>query len=417
MKLRKRNVLLLLVATMIIGLASVTPASSQTSASTSTLNGGGVLRLRLGATDQWKFQPTAGSSTAEEAQAISPGTGCGLTAASLSGSLAKLTATNGSVGFVSDSLGVRGPGEGTGQPCGRIDGSQTLTLELGSRFTNPTSGPKRAMDFAEIDIEAKFNAAFRITGTLGSTSKTETYDTMGSDSGPDSGDLDNYRIRFPKTGKSLFTKLTFSVISGGISVEGGADGTPPCDAADSPECTPAGSLGQALGGTTDSLFHLVQYDRTLNCGETETQPGGTTAPSNTLERLPNDGGPACDAVAIDLDASIEGSEQLVSLRKDLGDQVAQFFWTVTWTPEDTTLPVKVTQFDFGSGYQPIQWCLADGGDTGTFPDRPPTANPNDPSTAVDPWCLTSQHSDLGSSSGKLTVKETYFGVGDPGAKR
>jgi hypothetical protein len=420
-KFRKRNVLLLLATTMIFGLASVTPASSQTSASTSTLNSGGVLRLRLGATDQWKFQPTPGIATDEETQGISSGSGCGLTAASLTGSLAKLTATNGSVGFVSDSLGVRGAGEGTGQPCGRIDGSQTLTLELGSRFTNPTSGPKRAMDFAEIDVEAKFNAKFQIAAWFGSTpvGSPVIYDTMGSDSGPDSRDLDNYRIRFPKTGKSLFTKLTFSVISGGISVEGGSDGTQACDSTVANECLADGSFGETIlegqppTPTKDSLFHLVQYDTLLNCNDPAFTQGGGAIPLNSLERKNNEDGTCDGAVPIDLDASIEGSEQLVSLRKDLGDQAAQFFWTVTWTPEGKTLPVKVTKFDFGdgTGYRNIQWCLADDAvgapDSDTFPELP----------SNDPWCLTSQHSDLDALSGKLTVKETYFGLGDPGAKR
>lgn len=424
MKFRKRHVLFLLSATVIFGLASITPASSQTSASTSTLSDGGVLRLKLGATDEWRFQPTAGDLSDNTTQSVTSAGGCGLNAASLNGPLVKLTAENGSVGFVADGFGVRGTGEGTGQPCGRIDGNQKLSVELGSKFT-PATGTKRIADFAEIDIEGKFDARFTITGTFGSSTKTESYDTAagGSDSGPDSGDGDNFRIRFPKTGKFLFSKLTFAPTSGAVSVEGGADGTRACTTQDSSECTfpvatgTTGSLGQQLG-TMDSLFHLIKFDRTLNCGESETQSGGTTVPTNTLERLANDGGPDCAAVPIDLDASIAGSDQLVSLRKDLtGQATAQFSWTVTWTPEVTTLPVKVTQFDFGAGYQAIQWCLADDGDADSFPERPPTASTDDDPSAVDPWCLTSQHSDLDNATGKITVKEIYFGIGDPGAKR
>jgi hypothetical protein len=399
-KLRKRNVLLLLVATMIFGFASVTPASSQTSASTSTLKDG-VLRLHLGAGDQFIWQSPPGSTTGQITQGIAPSGACGLTLQSTTPAGADLVSltpspNNASVGFVSDAIGVKATGEGTGQPCGRIDGNQKLTLSLSSRIAPTTGATKQAADYAELDIEGKFGAAFTIKGSLnGGTPLPQTYDTMGSDSGPDSGDGDNYRIRFPKTGRFLFDTLEFSVTSGAISLEGGADSTAP------------DSLGVTLEGTSDSLIHVVQYDRTLNCGETETQTGDGV-PTNSLERLANESG-TCTAVPIDLDARIEGSEQLVSLRKDLMGQAAQFFWTVTWTPEDKTLPVKVTQFDFGdgTGYRDIKWCLADDADGDTFPELPPN----------DPWCLTSQHSDLGHASGKLTVKETYFGLGDPGAKR
>jgi hypothetical protein len=410
-KLRKRNVLLLLAATMIFGLASVTPASSQTSASTSTLKDG-VLRLHLGAGDHFKWQTPPGADNADTiTQGILPSGSCGLTLQSpvpAGPNIVALTATPGSssVGFVSDAIGVRGAGEGTGQPCGRIDGTQKLTLDLLSRIAPTTGSTKRAADFAELDIEGKFGAAFTIKGSLnGGTPLTQTYDTMGSDSGPDSGDGDNYRIRFPKTGRFLFNTLEFSVTSGAISLEGGADGTAP------------DSLGVTLGGTSDSLIHVVQYDRTLNCGETELQTGDGV-PTNSLERVANESG-TCAAVPIELDASVVGSEQLVSLRKDLMGQAAQFFWTVTWTPEGKTLPVKVTQFDFGdgTGYRNIQWCLVDDTDGDTFPELPPTASTTDPASAKDPWCLTSQHSDLDAASGKLTVKETYFGLGDPGAKR
>lgn len=428
MKLRKRNVLLLLVATMMFGLASITPASSQTSASTSTLTDG-VLRLQLGATDHFKWQTPPGANNGDTiTQTIGSGASCGLTLDSPDPAGANIvgfspTPTNANVGFVSDAIGVRGAGEGTGQPCGRIDGNQKLTLDLLSRIAPTTGSTKRAADFAELDIEGKFGAVFTITGSLGASTYSETYDSSGPDSGPDSADGDNFRTRFPSAGRFLFNRLVFSVSSGAISLEGGADGTPACSTAEGGDCELTGSLGQTLGGTRDSLIHVVQYDRTLNCGLSETQTG-EGEPTNTLERVNNETG-ACTAVPIDLDASVVGSQQLVSLRKDLMGQAAQFFWSVTWTPEDKTLPVKVTQFDFGDGvYRDIQWCLADDGDGDAYPELPPTASTADPAGAKDPWCLTSQHADedqdLGAGynfTGKISVKETYFGLGDPGAKR
>ena len=423
MKLRKRNIVVLLVPAVILCLLWIAPTATADSASTSTLNDGGVLRLKLGTTDEWRFQPTAGSTASNQTQSVAPGSGCGLNAASLTGALAKLTADNGSVGFVSDSLGVRGAGEGTGTPCGRIDGSQKLNVELGTAFTSPSSGSKRVADFAELDIEGKFNAVFTITGSFGSSTRTEVYDTTsgGSDSGPDSGDGDNFRIRFPHTGKFLFTKLTIAVTSGGASLEGGSDGTMPgtygSTILDGPGVPPT--------ATTDSLFHLIKYDTALACGSTETQTG-SGVPTNSLQRVENEGSANCTGsspVLIDLEAFPSGpdcsTDQCVSLRKDLMGQTAQFFWTVTWTPEETSLPVNVTQFDFGdgSGFRDIQWCLADDGDTDSYPELPPTASQDDPPGAVDPWCLTSQHSDLGAGTGQLTVRETYFGLGDPGARR
>jgi hypothetical protein len=423
-KLRKRNVLLLLVASTIFGLASVTPASSQTSASTSTLKDG-VLRLHLGAgpDDRFIWQSPPGSTAGQITQGIAPSGLCGLQLQAPDPAGADLVSlspspNNASVGFVSDGIGVRTSGEGTG-PCGRIDGNQKLTLQLSSRIAPTTGVTKAAADFAELDMEGKFNAIFTIKGSLnGGTSLTQTYNTMGGDSGPDSGDGDNYRVRFPKTGRFLFNSLEISVSSGAVSLEGGADGTQPCDSTLANECLADGSLGETLDETTDSLIHVVQYDTLLNCNDPAFVQGGGTIPENSLLRVNNESG-TCTAVPIDLDASISGSEQLVSLRKDLMGQQAQFFWTVTWTPEDKTLPVKVTQFDFGdgTGYRNIQWCLADDGDDDSFPELPFTASTSDPANAKDPWCLTSQHSDLGHGSGKLTVKETYFGLGDPGAKR
>jgi hypothetical protein len=424
-KLLKRNALFLLVATTIFGLASVTPASSQTSASTSTLKDG-VLRLHLGAgpDDRFIWQSPPGSSTGQITQGIVPSGLCGLQLQAPDPAGADLVGlspspNNAAVGFVSDGIGVRASGEGTG-PCGRIDGNQKLTLSLSSRIAPTTGATKAAADFAELDIEGKFSAIFTIKGSLnGGTPLAQTYNTMGGDSGPDSGDGDNYRVRFPKTGRFLFNSLEISVSSGAVSLEGGADGTQPCDSTLANECLADGSLGETLE-TSDSLIHVVQYDRTLACGESETQTSAGE-PTNTLERVNNEGSATCNGstpVPIDLDASVDGSDQLVSLRKDLLGQTAQFFWTVTWTPEDETLPVKVTQFDFGDGvYRDIQWCLADDADGDTYPELPLTASTTDPASAKDPWCLTSQHSDLGHGSGKLTVMETYFGLGDPGAKR
>src|SRR4029450_4375331 len=65
---------------------------------------------------------------------------------------------------------------------------------------------------------------------------------------------------------------------------------------------PTFSLGaQKLGGTTDTLFHLIDADGILACGDTVTQGGsGGTTPASSLERLDNDSG-SCVPIPYNLD--------------------------------------------------------------------------------------------------------------------
>jgi hypothetical protein len=402
-------------------LGTVQAASAQTSASTSALPDAGVLRLRLGAEDHLRFEPTTGSPST---QSISASGSCRLQLGSPA--LAAFSATPGGAfpGFFDDGIGVRGSGEGGGQPCGRIDPGQSLTLNLvqgsGSVLEDTF------IDFAEIDLEGKFGATVRIDGyfvegTSATLVKRETYSTGGPDSGPDSADGDNFRVRFPKTGETAVNRLVFSIIgsTGGASLEGGADGTAPCSGSDASSAGCADfSLGQALG-TTDTLFHLTEVDTFLDCGDTETQPGDGV-PTNSLERLNNRNGD-CTPIPINLDAFVEGTpgvdlRQFIVLQKDLLGQAAQFYWTVTWEPETGTYMEDETQFDFGNGYQDLQLCLADANNDG-FPELPPTADTGDPASAVDPWCVVETSTELQISTGLVVVTETYYGFGDPGGRR
>jgi hypothetical protein len=384
----------------IIALVLIQPPSAIGQTSTGGLRDGGVLRLRLGATDHLRWEPTAGSATGAVTQPINVSGACGLSLGA--GSLGSFTATGGSVGFVDDGIGVRGPGEGSGQPCGRIDGSQALTFQLGSGLTG------RVADYLEADIEGKFNASFRIRAWLGSTEVTpadSTYSTMGPDSGPDSGDGDNFRVRFPKAGKVLFDKLTFTVLSGGVSLEGGADGTAPCSAADFAACGTF-SLGQSLG-TTDTLFHLVKSDGTLNCGASATEPsGGSNEPSIQFFRLDNIGGGACTPIPYDLE-TLSGE---VDILKDLLGQQAQFRAVITWPATTEDYPVQASTIDYGAGPVTLEWCLADGtnGPADGFPDLPSGGHF---------YCLEKQEATDGLSTGLVTVKETLYGQLDPVIKR
>jgi hypothetical protein len=443
--------LIVLGATVAIIVGTLTPASAQSSgASTSTIHEAGVLRLRLGAQDHFRFQVPAPSPPGHyidttplpTTQSLTIQSGCRLAATS---GLAELSASGGQgqVGFFGDSLGVReGP---SGQPCGQIDSpNQLLALKLGTGLAG------KAIDFAEIDIEGKFNAKLEVNGysidaadSCSSPAPTqlvasEMYDlTIGSDSGPDSGDGDNYRLRFPKLAedeagnpvavKTAANCITFKATAGAVSLEGGSDGTQPCDTADG--CIEP-SLGQTIDDTaagaptftTDSLFHLIEADGVLDCGDdpvSQTNGGITT----TVARLDNVGGAPCTPVPYNLDSSQgpegcdpddEGFLQCIFLQKDLDEQQAQFFWKVEWAPEEGSYMEEPTQFDFGTGtFVPLQLC---GESTGPV-ENPPAGFPTFyPTPSSDPWCAVNTQTEL-QPDGQVVVTEIFFGVADPTGRR
>jgi len=415
-KVSKVRVSLALTAAVMTVMVLIQP--QQAVGQTSTVGGlrdGGVLRLRLGPTDHFKWQPTAGSNTLAQTQTISSSGACG---ASLTGpNLVGLSASGGSVGFVADGFGVRGSGEGSGQPCGRVDGSQKLSVQLGSVLAN------RAIDFAELDIEGKFDAAFTIQASLGgSPVGSASYATTGSDSGPDSGDGDNFRVRFPKTGRMLFDKLTFSPTSGAISLEGGGDGTQPCDSTVASECLADDSLGETIDGgspTTDSLFHLVKLDGLLDCDDPAVNEpsGGAGEPAITLVRLNNIGGAACTPIPYDLE-TLTGQ---VDILKDLLGQDAQFRAVIAWPAREETYPLQASTIDYDGpgGDAPVQleWCLADGTRDFNGDEEPddPDGFPDPPAGAF--YCLEKQEAIDGLTTGLVTVKETLYGQLDPSIRR
>jgi hypothetical protein len=232
---------------------------------------------------------------------------------------------------------------------------------------------------------------------------------MGSDSGPDSGDNDNYRIRFPKTGKLLFDKLTIAVTTGGASLEGGADGTEACDATVANECLADGSLGATIDGgspTSDSLIHLIKTDGMITCGGSATEPSGASdEPVLQFFRLDNIGGGTCTPIPYDLE-TLTGQ---VDILKDLLGQQAQFRVVITWPATTEGYPVQASTIDYGDGPVPLEWCLADGTNDASdgFPDLPPGQA----------YCLEKQESTDSLSTGLVTVKETLYGQLDPTIKR
>lgn len=426
-----------------------TPATAQ-QGGTGGLANGGVLLLHLGSSgeapqDYFAFKAPndlGGYASISDRQSIGNGSGCRIALGAITGAtdpLVTFTPTGGSnpnTGFVSDGIGVVSSGEGNGQPCGRFDKppGQTLTMTLGSALGG------KVIDYAEIDVELKFGATVRVTGLLNGTpvGTSETYSSVGSDSGPDSTDGDNYRIRFPKSGTTLVNQLKFEIdTTGGASLEGGADGTDACDPTDEAEC--GGSVGFSLGqtltttgdpevGTEDSLFHLIEADGILDCpsgqGSSEASEEDPGVGESTLSRQENVGGAACTPIPYNLESGegatagcTLGSPQCILLQKDLLDQNPQFIWKVTWNPESTDYPESPTEFDFDldGTFQALQPCLADT-DGDDLPQLPPTLAEGD-DDAVDPWCIMDTFVDFDPETGQNTVTEWYFGGGDPGGRR
>lgn len=420
--------------------------------STGPLANGGVLRLHLGSSgtspqDYFALQLPDGSggyvSSFAKTQSVGNGQGCKIALGTVSGAtdpLVSFTPAGGSnpnTGFVSDAIGVVSSGEGNGQPCGRLDSppGQTLALDLGTGLTG------KVIDYAEIDVELKFSATVTVKGYLNGVQVggTAEYGSSGSDSGPDSADGDNYRIRFPKllpgcgACTTTVNRLVFGIkTTGGVSLEGGADGTQSCDITDPFECGGGTSdfnysLGQTLG-TGDSLFHLVDADGILDCpsgpGTDQASEQNPGVVESTLYRQENVGGAACTPIPYNLESGEgayancdPGSPQCILLQKDLLGQNTQFIWKVTWNPESTDYPETATEFDFDldGTFQALQPCLADT-DGDHLPQLPPTLDPGD-GGALDPWCIMDTFVDFNPDTGQNTVTEWYFGGGDPGGKR
>jgi hypothetical protein len=352
---------------------------------------GGVVRLHLGASDYFRFDaPNGAGGYTAGAPAPITSSNCLATTSGVM-TLSPIPAT-GKVGLVSDSIGVKGKGEGTGQPCGRADGpDQGLVVKLAASL-----GGKK-IDYAELDLEGKFDVVVRIDLYLNGTKVGTTAQGFGvhSDSGPDSADGDNQRS-YVSTGTGVvFDELRLSVDpstpTGAFSLEGGSDGT----------AAQPGGLG-ALLGTTDSLFHLVDGEGILGCNDPSVTSGGTDTPQVKLTRLSNQLGTEADCKKIPY--SLIVSRGQIDLSKDLGDQaqyIPQFNIQIVWQPESATYPVaRTTQIDYhdGQGFHVVKWCNG----TPSAPTLP----------AGELWCLVTQDN-AAAGTGLIQVTELYYGAGDP----
>jgi hypothetical protein len=376
------------------------PASGTTGLTTSGLPDKGVLRLHLGGDgDYFRFDATGASTTGTPWNLTS--STCAVTA---TGGPVALTAepARSSVGIFDHGLGVSVKGEGSGSPCGRVDGTQQkLTLTLAGALGN------YEIDVAELDIERKFGAKVvaDLSNNNASVASVVLDPTAVTDSGPDAAAADNVRWRIDpgKYFDTITLRVDASTPGGAFSLEGGNDGTA------------AGTLGASLNPPTkDSLFHIVDIDGALGCtastGNTATEGGGS-APGITVTRGANSDGSTCAPVAYALDTATSGDDQTVLFRKDLSSQAtAVFTATITWAKQVASYPSTtggdhITTIDYGDvqGVHPIEWCLG----TPAAPELPDGEF----------WCLTGHVENLiGDASGTnyIQVVETLYGEGDPG---
>ena len=385
----------------------------------------GLLRLHLGTSDYFRFEPVAGAATN---QAINT-SGCNATLAT-SPRLVTLTSgpSGSTVGQRRDSLGVQF-NEGNGEPCAQVNNTgtngQSLILSLGSAAAVDGA----LVDWAEIDFERKYDGVVRAEFFDGGPQGTSVGQLLLgcsatlSDCGPDSGDGDNFRLdtKNPPGGQPSPGPFDTIVLrpdasgasNGAFSLEGGADGTTP------------GPVGSTLAlNRSDSLFHvitheLITYDGTLDCEDTVTvdvpSNPGSPSTSSSVARMQNKEGD-CALVPYTLDAGFDSAagRQTVDFVVGLtGQPTAQFEWILEWDPEPATYPIaNTTTVDFGDGPDPLQWC------GGTY--DPDGLTPDQRMADVEPisglsGCLANQSINL--VGGQAQVSEVLLLSDDPRASR
>jgi hypothetical protein len=407
--MRKRNVALVAMAAGIIATATwVAPAIGEEVA---IVVDRGVARLQLTAAgDKITYDPLSGS---DQVQELGVSTGCTLSTSGdsvmiISASSVPPPKSPPVPGLKDHRLGVGQKGEGTGEPCARIneDLGQALTLTL-------DLGPNMAMDYAEIDINFKYNgeAGWRIL-YKGAQVGAGVLPCSGSDCGPDSGADDNKRLKignFATTGeRMLFDQIELTATTpppnGAISVEGGQD---PDD---------RGPLGLSLN-TYDSLFRVVEvFDGELNCGEGfDEEDGGVVGTFFRLDNAPpplGQTGPPCTPKPYNAEASAE--DGTIYFAPSGSDQDARYRGTLTLGNRSAANPftsnLKYDPEDDGS-FKDMPWCgsvIYDG-------EPPGVIDPVVIDAAVpdgDTWCITGE-STVVASPGFVTTTWSVFGYGDP----
>jgi hypothetical protein len=375
--------------------AALLPGTVASGTSSTTIPGDDVVRLHLNKdADYFRYQRPTDAGGEVFTQAITA-RNC-VVSPNPPPSLVMLTATPtpGAVGLVEDGLGVKAGNDGTGTPCGLVDAGQALTLSLVRSPNDPVLRDK-VIDFAELDIEGKFDVTVLAQAFLDGDKVWEgRLETgPGSDSGPDSGDGDNYRWKIdPPNFDQLVLSVDSSTSNGSFSLEGGEDATKP----------EPGGVGESLK-TSDTIFQLTDdITGVIGCGETVPSVGGGDSPLATLSRGQND---KCTPIPYLLRSEPDNIDNSVLLQKNASSQPgANFLLEITWEPEPMKLPLEVTKIDYGLPDGPIEviGCIG----TSDAPQLPPDRED------FETWCLASQQWVL-AGDGNIKVTEAYFGAGDP----
>ena len=397
-----------------IQLATVIPASATTALQPTDA---GYIDLQMNSQgNSFTYVPLSGSNTIQSFRSVS----CGYTPVSPSSgfnlmALSSAPSPGTKVGYLTSSssrygLGVNNSavGEGTGK-CTQINNytnREVLDLSLQNAAGQDMSG--KYIDYMELDIEAKFNATINIQlWKDGVQVGTEIISCTSSDCGPDSSDLDNFRVRVPASGTTLFdqVKLYATGPSGGaVTLEAGADGTLAYGAGD-PDVN---GLGETLG-TKDSLFHIVQLgEGVLDCGGNNLATEGAAV---TLTRNSGEG-PAFNpdgTPCIPINYDLTRSGNTVDFIKDAAqDPNASFTvevnaWDPEPTPEPGGAPIPPSTVFPPAGGESIVWC------DGT------AAEPTMPEGHY--WCLIDIDAQLvpapdGETGSWMQVNETVLLEGD-----
>jgi hypothetical protein len=397
----------------------------------------GVLRLHLDA-DGDKFIYNAADSDTDLIQNL---TASNCKISSNGASLVQLSATGSHSskkpfpGLKDHRIGVGQQGEGTGEPCARInkDLSQTLKLSLTGDLTGQSVG------YAEIDLGFKYNGEAILELRKGNTLvKTVTVLCKGgSDCGPDSGKSDNERVVLwfapsdnPGVGHwqafqipGVFDNITIKPSGSSkaaVSVEGGFNGALP------------GPLGAALG-TDDTLFKLVSpFEGEIDCTEAESL-GDDHVTLDITRGFDTDGG--CkgppDGLLFNFESGIEEDGELfvdfvVAPVNGESSAQAQFLEVITWTFADPPdVPGGADQhgtlfYDDPDveGFPPIlrqvmPWCISDPRDgSGSLPADPVTI----PAQVLPPGhtsCLIeSNHRVVGMFDSTFVTVDVVYNVAD-----
>jgi hypothetical protein len=408
----------LTVATVAAALSVVTVAVPAADAAPPVEVPVGTLSLSLGAVDQFSFDKGTASTADDIVQPIGAVAGkCALTPTS--GALAAFTATGGLPGFYNNSIGVAqvsGTGS-SGKNCSRVNKTPAESLSLSLPRTSggayDTIFGQAYANAASLEVEVKGNAVIQAdvslngvaTGTFYLRDGDQYYKTTPpalpntsvcpADSpgeGDDDGERDNCTW---KISGANFDSITFTVLRGAFSLEGGSD------------CKTT-----AVRTSTFSL--VVLADGVLDCGATT--PGVTSNGSISdvaITRLQN--GLTGDATCVGLPFTLNTDGGSTTFHKPATTQgSAQFTLSLTRTvPASSGIDPLTVDWEDGTTVYDLPWCKP-GLKSGTTFDYSVLTPADDASTATDGIQYACQFGLVPtfSDEGILTIVDDVYFTGD-----